>query len=213
MLTGDFPERRGKVNRVCNAFLEALYKEHNSRVQNLITAHVCKTPPDIIAGLSLISNLYETDPEHVESAIEHICFLTDPNLIYDTALGTYDLQLALSIAQQSQKDPREYLLYLQGLQMLNEFERKFQIDDDLKRYADALAHLQSYADTERFLVYMHKHQLYREALNLMKFDERKHDSVMRGYADFLSGRNRFTEAAMGELFLLIVIFCLPEADG
>lgn len=38
-----------------------------------------------------------------ERAAEHICFLADVNQLYDTALGIYNLELALLIAQQSQK--------------------------------------------------------------------------------------------------------------
>ena len=39
----------------------------------------------------------------MDGAIEHICFLADVNRLYDNALGLYDLELALLVAQQSQK--------------------------------------------------------------------------------------------------------------
>ena len=39
----------------------------------------------------------------VRSAIEHICFLADVNRLYDEALGLYRLDIALLIAQKSQK--------------------------------------------------------------------------------------------------------------
>jgi elongator complex protein 1 len=42
-------------------------------------------------------------PESAEIAVEHICFLADVNKLYDTALGLYDLELTLLVAQQSQK--------------------------------------------------------------------------------------------------------------
>jgi elongator complex protein 1 len=35
--------------------------------------------------------------------VEHICFLADSNQLYDHALGIYDLDVALLVAQQSQK--------------------------------------------------------------------------------------------------------------
>ena len=41
--------------------------------------------------------------EEAEKAVEHICFLVDVNRLYDNALGLYDLELALLVAQQSQK--------------------------------------------------------------------------------------------------------------
>lgn len=50
------------------------------------------------------SKLYlEHSPERVDGVVEHICFLADVNRLYDNALGIYDLQLTLLIAQQSQK--------------------------------------------------------------------------------------------------------------
>ena len=38
-----------------------------------------------------------------EEAIQHVCFLSDVNKLYDNALGLYDLELTLMVAQQSQK--------------------------------------------------------------------------------------------------------------
>jgi IKI3 family len=39
----------------------------------------------------------------VRRAVEHICFLADINVLYDEALGLYRLDIALLIAQKSQK--------------------------------------------------------------------------------------------------------------
>ena len=38
-----------------------------------------------------------------DQAVEHVCFLADPNRLYEHALGVFDIDLALLIAQQSQK--------------------------------------------------------------------------------------------------------------
>lgn len=46
-----------KVNRICDAFLDALKNRTLTHFQNVITAHVCKTPPDLDAGLSQIAGL------------------------------------------------------------------------------------------------------------------------------------------------------------
>lgn len=46
-----------KVNSVCNAFLEALHDQTPPRFQNVITAHVCKVPPDLDAGLLEIARI------------------------------------------------------------------------------------------------------------------------------------------------------------
>ena len=46
-----------KVNKICDAFLEALHERTSTHLQNTITAHVCKNPPDLDAGLTEISKL------------------------------------------------------------------------------------------------------------------------------------------------------------
>jgi len=110
-----------KVNRISDAFLAVLqqpeYKE--THLQNIITAHVSKTPPDLESGLVMIGKLQGTSIEYttlrlthnyievhdplVDKAAEHICFLADVNQLFETSLGIYNLELALLIAQQSQK--------------------------------------------------------------------------------------------------------------
>jgi elongator complex protein 1 len=116
-----------KVNRICDAFLavleQAQYKDDH--LQNIITAHVSKVPPALEAGLEMIGRLQgksmsasasmlvlilstETRDPLMEKAAEHICFLADVNQLYDTSLGLYNLDLALLIAQQSQKVSPEF---------------------------------------------------------------------------------------------------------
>lgn len=46
-----------KINRICDAFLEALKRRQVTNLQNIVTAHVCKAPPDLDAGLSLVAKL------------------------------------------------------------------------------------------------------------------------------------------------------------
>lgn len=91
-----------KVNTICNAFIDVLRKKHLSKhMQNIITAYVCKTPPDHESALGLITSLKGRDL--YEQAITHICFLSDIDKLYDTALGIYDLEISIMIAQQAQK--------------------------------------------------------------------------------------------------------------
>lgn len=44
----------------------------------------------------------EHNTEQAEDAIEHMVFLTDANRLYSHALGLYDLELTLLVAQQAQ---------------------------------------------------------------------------------------------------------------
>src|SRR5206468_2643613 len=101
-----------KVNKIADAFLSALASRPSSTyIQTIITAHVCKRPPDLPSALALISSLLRSSEgkDEADSAISHLFFLTpNPNSLFDAALATYDLELTLLVAQNdSARDPRE----------------------------------------------------------------------------------------------------------
>ena len=75
---------------------------------------------------------------HAEEALKYLLFLVDVNDLYNVALGTYDFQLVMMVAEKSQKDPKEYLPFLNDLNKMEENYRKFKIDQTLKRYSRAL---------------------------------------------------------------------------
>ncbi|KAH7061357.1 IKI3 family protein [Macrophomina phaseolina] len=190
-----------KVNRICDAFLEVLGKRTETNLQNIVTAHVCKTPPDLEGGLRIVAKLREQDTSLAERAAEHICFLADVNQLYDHALGMYNLEVALLIAQQSQKDPREYLPYLQSLQEMEPLRRQFTIDDNLGRRSKAIAHLHELDSFEELKAYAEKHELYSDAIALHKYQQERLKEVMKLYAEHLNSRNRFREAGIAFEYL------------
>lgn len=53
------PQRIGKskVNSICDAFLGALQRRASTHVQNIVTSHVCKSPPDLDGGLLEVAKL------------------------------------------------------------------------------------------------------------------------------------------------------------
>ena len=57
-----------KVDKVCDAFLAALKNRTSTHFQNVVTAHVCKIPPDLDAGLSQIAGLRSESPIYLYSA-------------------------------------------------------------------------------------------------------------------------------------------------
>lgn len=46
-----------KVNTICSAFLAELENRTATNLQNIITSHVCKDPPDLEAGLLEVAKL------------------------------------------------------------------------------------------------------------------------------------------------------------
>jgi len=75
--------------------------------------------------------------------------------------------------------------------------RKFAIDDELKRYSKALAHLVALKDFDEIKAYVVKHSLYVDALKLYQYDTTHLDQIMKLYADYLSSTNKHKEAGIG----------------
>ncbi|KKA27450.1 hypothetical protein TD95_004691 [Thielaviopsis punctulata] len=193
---GAAPNPGNKVNAICDAMLKALQSKKETSLQNIITAHVCKLPPATDDGLLLVAQLQDENEELAEKAVEHICFLVDVNLLYDHALGLYNLRLALLVAQQSQKDPREYVPFIQGLHELPELRRKFTIDDHLGRREKALTHLKDLDVFDEFCKYTVKYSLYNLALSLFRYDAEKHAALTLLYAEHLESLSKNEEAGL-----------------
>ncbi|OAQ71074.1 IKI3 family protein [Pochonia chlamydosporia 170] len=185
-----------KVNTVCDAILRGLQSRKATNLQNIITAHVCKSPPALDDGLTLVSELMQEDEKVAEKAVEHICFLVDVNRLYENALGLYNLDLALLVAQQSQRDPREYLPFIQNLHVLPELRRKFQIDDHLARRSKALSHLHALDVFDEFCTYTTKHALYQDALRIYRYDQPRLQAITNLYAAHLESKSSYREAGL-----------------
>lgn len=190
--TGSF----SKVNAICDAVLKTLQARKNANLQNIITAHVCKNPPALDDALQMVAGLMSEDEALAEKAVEHCCFLVDVNKLYDHALGLYNLDLALLVAQQSQRDPREYLPFIQKLHQLPPLRREFAIDDHLSRREKALNHLKYLNVFDEVQKYTVKHGLYKAALNLYRYDEASHKILTELYASHLESASAFREAGL-----------------
>lgn len=186
----------GKVNRICDAFLSALENKASTNLQNIVTAHVCKRPPDFNTALQLVADLRQKDTDQAEAAIEHLCFLVDTNRLYDAALSLYDLEVTLLVAQHSQRDPREYMPFLQSLHALPTLRRQFQIDNHLRHYSKALVSLHALSSHDEVETYTVKHRLFTAALALYKYDIPHQTTITALYARHLQSHSRHADAAM-----------------
>ncbi|ROW12951.1 hypothetical protein VPNG_04655 [Cytospora leucostoma] len=185
-----------KVNTICDSILKHLRARKDTNLQNIITANVCKNPPALEDGLLVVSELMQEDETLAERAVEHICFLQDVNRLYDHALGLYNLDLALLVAQQSQRDPREYLPFIQELHELPELRRKFAIDEHLGRREKALQHLHALNVFDKVQSYTVKYTLYQAALRLYRYDAERHRALTDLYAAHLESRSKYREAGL-----------------
>ncbi|KAG9098159.1 hypothetical protein FRC06_006747 [Ceratobasidium sp. 370] len=161
-------------------------------VQSILTAHVVKSPPDV----------EKTEPKAVEEVVKYIIFLVDADQLFNTALGMYDFALVLMIAQQSQKDPREYLPFLRELRALDTYYQRFRINDYLARRELALENLSIAGETrfEEAKRYTEKHQLYVKSLGLWKDRPTEYAALLVLYGEWLVEHREFGKA--GQAFSL-----------
>ena len=189
-----------KVNQICDRFLEAMQAaDERYYLSSILTAHVRKVPADYESGLRVLLKYMHTDMALAEEACKYIIFLVSADQLYKVALGMYDLSLALMIAQQSPRDPREYVPFLRDLRSKEPLEyQRFCIDDHLGHHAKALAWLARSGDESRMesaMAYMVQHKLYREGLKAFANDPERLREAYARFGDYLSSHQRAAEAA------------------
>lgn len=187
-----------KINRICSGILSVLLKPEyfDQYLQTIITAYACQKPANLTGALELISSF--TDEDQIDQTVTHLCFLQDVNKLYNTSLSMYDVKLTLIIAQKSQKDPKEYLPFLQNLHIQTPLRKKFLIDDFLKNYELALGWLCEMGELahEEFDEYVVTHDLYKTALATYRYDTERSNTILELYAENLHSQQNFSESAL-----------------
>ncbi len=130
---------------------------------------------DLEKALYKICQLKETSNSTacIDEGLRHLLYIVDVNEMFDVALGTYDFEIVLMVAEKSQKDPKEYLPFLNDLKKLEENYMKYKIDFYLKRYRKALHSIVKCGEThhEEVVKLTDDHKLYSEALKYFTSDD------------------------------------------
>ena len=136
--------------------------------------------------------------EKSQSSIQYLAFLADYELLFKTALGMYDYDMARAVARNSQMDPKVYLPLLKRLRTLPGFYAKYEVDVRLQRYGLALENLHSSSTAEEDLVgveavegqfavgntfdhameLIQAHKLHESALQLYSRDKDKQGTIL-----------------------------------
>ncbi|KAF5903355.1 elongator complex protein 1 [Clarias magur] len=186
-------QRSRKVDTVCDALRSAMESlDPHKYCLSILTSHVRKTTPELEIALQKVHELRENPPSaenavSAEEALKYLLFLVNVNELYEHSLGTYDFDLVLMVAEKSQKDPKEYLSFLNMLKTLEPNYQRYTIDKYLKRYKKALNQL-SKCGEEHFteLLNLVKDQkLYTEALQFYPTDSQQYKALSVAYAEHL----------------------------
>lgn len=193
-----------KVDVVCDALKSTMESmDPNKFCLSILTAHVKKTVPELEIALQKVHELRANPPKSpgavsAEEALKYLLFLVNVNDLYEHSLGTYDFDLVLMVAEKSQKDPKEYLPFLNMLKSLEPNYQRFTIDKHLKRYRKALFHL-SKCGREHFpeaLQLVKQQKLYNEALRLFTADSAQYKALSCAYAEHLVEQQQAEQAGL-----------------
>ncbi|XP_058175381.1 elongator complex protein 1 [Anopheles ziemanni] len=192
----------GKIQFICDRLLDVMDSNPTILTQPKITCHVKQG--HLEKALSLIWTLKrdQPTPELAEQALRYLLYLVEVNVLYDVALGMYDFGLVLFVATKSQKDPKEYLPFLNELKRYDEHYRKFRIDCHLKRYNRALDHISRCDVNEdrlrEALELIVTHDLYTVGIECYRAsgNEQHLQKIREQYADHLRKTGKHAEASL-----------------
>ncbi|ELW64582.1 Elongator complex protein 1 [Tupaia chinensis] len=193
-----------KLDLVCDAMRAAMENINPHRYfLSILTSHVKKTTPELEIVLQKVHELQGTAPSvpevvSAEEALKYLLLLVDVNELYDHSLGTYDFDLVLMVAEKSQKDPKEYLPFLNTLKKMETNYQRFTIDKYLKRYEKAIGHL-SKCGPEYFpecLNLIRDKSLYNEALKLYPPNSQQYKDIGIAYGEHLMQEHLYEPAGL-----------------
>jgi elongator complex protein 1 len=221
-------DEANKVNTVCNRFRFVLLDaEERGCTQGghpvtdgyyllpILSTYAKEFPPKLEEALCMIRDkaikqhdqINKKNPmfsDKAQKAIQYLAFLADYKLLYETALGMYDFNLARAIARNSQMDPKVYLPFLKRLNCLPQNFAMYEVDLRLKQYESALLNLHASAvhaedlsqffapdgsvlsnTFEKCLEFIEQHSLHRSGLHLYKEDSHKYNILLKSLGDNL----------------------------
>ncbi|XP_057276715.1 elongator complex protein 1 isoform X3 [Pezoporus wallicus] len=193
-----------KVNLICDVMRVAMENiDPQKYCLSILTAHIKKSPPELEIALQKVHDLRENNTPDVkavsaEEALKYLLFLVDVNELYDYSLGTYDFDLVIMVAEKSQKDPKEYLPFLNTLRKMETNYQRYTIDKYLKRYTKALEHLSKCGPEHfsEFLNLVKDQNQYCEALKLYPPSTQEYKDISDAYGEYLVQKQLYEQAAL-----------------
>lgn len=146
-------------------------------------------------GVSIVER-ESSETMSAEEALKYLLYLVNVDDLFNVALGMYDFDLVLFVARKSQKDPKEYLPFMNGLRQLEETYRKFQIDVHLKRYRKAVTNgIRCGAESfEECLDVIREQVLYSHAMDLLEATDERYKAIASKCGDHLREKGKLREA-------------------
>ncbi|CAM8967076.1 unnamed protein product [Rhodiola kirilowii] len=207
--TTDSDDKISSVLMAIRKALEEHVTESPARELCILTTLARSNPPALEEALKRIKvtrdlelsdtkdTIRKTRPS-AEEALKHLLWLSDTDAVYEAALGLYDLNLAAIVALNSQRDPKEFLPYLEELQRMPEALMQYNIDLKLQRYEKALHHIVLAGDAHYsdFMNLMKKHpHLFPLGYQLIT-EPTQRVQVLEAWGDHYNNEKSYEDAAL-----------------
>jgi elongator complex protein 1 len=191
-----------KVEFVCQKMIELFQgKDPVKYLHPIITCHVKMEEFELaLAEIWKLKQLGSGNQE-ADDAFKYLLYLIDINPLYNVALGMYDYNLVLFVAQKSQKDPKEYLPFLNELKKLDQHYARYKIDCYLKRFDKAIENISNLEDDlaklDECLELIKKHSLYDIGMRAFRDKNQEfYEKICSLYGDDLRTRGKLVEASL-----------------
>merc|ERR1719481_1021745 len=114
---------QGKVATVCRQIREELERQDTSphRVSSLlpVLGTLVRDGARLEEALTKIKVIRDAGlTTKTDEALKFLLYMVDVNVLFDVALGTYDFDLVMMVAEKSQKDPKEYIPFLNNFKQM-----------------------------------------------------------------------------------------------
>ena len=198
----------GKRDRVCElvraVVLEKMKGDATKAYEKVVVqSYITQTRPQIDDALEYIRGIRDASGDGQGKAEALLKFASvvvkDVNKLYDAALGTYDFDLVVMVALVAQKDPKEYLPFLDEMSKLPEPLKRYKVDMHLTRYPNAITNLAAAGD-EHFVTVLDltkEHKLYTHTLATYEKIGGAHFNDVRCLAaEYLCGKKDTKEAGL-----------------
>ncbi|CAG0914805.1 unnamed protein product [Notodromas monacha] len=194
--SGDFT---CKVDVVCGELRRVmLAKDPVTLYKPILASFAQCVSPNLEGAICFLASM---NREVLQAGLKYLIYLSNVDALFNAALGTYDTQLAAMVAELSQKDPKEYIPFLEAFKKLDSPFREYSIDIHLQRWGHALNHLSSIWDTSAdakalFLKLVKEKALFKHAMKLSPRGSELFREVTLMYGEFLLKMGRREEAAL-----------------
>lgn len=192
-------EETNKIDLVCEALRKAMQAfDEEKYLLPILSTYVKSSKDEMSLALMKLKEIRNNGRLQVfEEGLRHLLYVADANELCDVALGTYDFDLVMLVFEKSQKDPKEYLPFLNKLKQMEENYRKFKINVHLKRFKRALECIITCEEkyTEECLTLIKKEKLFRSALDIFPEQFSLYSKTCLAYGDYLIEKCYYNEAA------------------